>query len=294
MLMDKIYFKYEDDIINPCWDNVFKAIFTKDTLESRGALEFLLSAIIGRILSVVLITANEPPVDNINERQIRYDINCKFDDGDLCNIEMTLSPDSSEPLRLEYYSCKLFTSQDIRGKDKSYKDLKHSYQIALLVDAPMFEDDVFVHNFGQYDKVNQISLNGRSHIITIELSKLEQIAKKPVSDMTALERWAVFFRYTPDKDKRELVNEIIESEEGIAMGAQVLLNISKDEKERARLTSEYKFAVDLQSKTLDARRAGAANRDIEIAQNAIAMGMDTETIIKLTGLTYEKVEDLRV
>jgi len=57
--MDKIYFKYEDEIINPCWDNVFKAIFTKDTPESRGALEYLLSAIIGRTLTVILITANE-------------------------------------------------------------------------------------------------------------------------------------------------------------------------------------------------------------------------------------------
>jgi len=25
IIMGKIYFKYEDDIINPCWDNVFKA-----------------------------------------------------------------------------------------------------------------------------------------------------------------------------------------------------------------------------------------------------------------------------
>jgi len=83
-----------------------------------------------------------------------------------------------------------------------------------------------------------------SHIIVIELAKLEQIAQKPVEEMTALERWAVFFRYTPDKDKRELVNEIIESEEGIAMAGQVLLHISKDERERARLTSEYKYAVD--------------------------------------------------
>ena len=36
------------------------------------------------------------------------------------------------------------------------------------------------------------------------------------------------------------------------MAGQVLPSISKDEKERARLTSEYKFAVDLQSKLVDA------------------------------------------
>ena len=295
--MDKIYFKYEDDIINPCWDNVFKAIFTKDTPESRGALEFLLSAILGRILSVVLITANEPPVDSLNERQIRYDISCKFDNGDLCNIEMTLSPDSFEPVRLEYYSSKLFTTQDIRGKDKSYNDLKHSYQIALLVNDPMYKDDVFVHHFKHYDEENKVSLGGRSHIIVIELAKLEQIAKKPVAEMTALERWAVFFRYTPDKDKRELVNEIIESEEGIAMAGQVLLHISKDERERARLTSEYKYAVDQQSKEVDAKRKGvlegAKNKAMEIVRNALLMNMPTEDIVRLTGLTVAEVDHLR-
>ena len=70
--MEKIYIRYEDDIINPCWDNVFKAIFTKDAPESRSALEYFISAILKRNLSVLSIVANEPPVDNLNERQIRY------------------------------------------------------------------------------------------------------------------------------------------------------------------------------------------------------------------------------
>jgi predicted transposase/invertase (TIGR01784 family) len=290
MLMEKIYFKYEDDIINPCWDNVFKATFTKDTPESRGALEYLLTAILKRKLTVLSIVANEPPVDDVNERQIRYDINCKFNDGELCNIEMTLNPDTYEPVRLEYYSSKLFISQDIRGKNKSYRDLKRSYQIALIVNAPIIEDDVFVHNFKYYDEENSISLNGRSHIITIELSKLEQIAQKPVAEMTALERWAVFFRYTPDKDKRELVNEIIKLEEGIAMAGQVLLHISKDEKERARLTSEYKFAVDLQSKMVDARRGGHE----DVARNLLKMRMPLEQIVEATGLSLDEVNGLQV
>ena len=70
------------------------------------------------------------------------------------------------------------------------------------------------------------------------------------------------------------MNEIIEIEEGIAIGAQVLLTISKGEKERARLTSEYKFAVDLQSKMVDARRS----REIEIARNFLRMNIQIEQI----------------
>ena len=136
-----------------------------------------------------------------------------------------------------------------------------------------------------------ISLNGKL-LITVELSKLEQIAKKPVAEMTALERWAVFFRYTPDKDKRELVNEIIKFEEGIAMAGQVLLNISKDERERARLTSEYKFAVDLQSKIVDARRGDMYEQAITIAKNLMTMNISLDQIVTATGLTHDEVEGL--
>jgi len=157
------------------------------------------------------------------------------------------------------------------------------------VNAPVFKDEVFVHNLKYYDEKNKVSLNGRSHIITIELTKLEKIAKKPVAEMTPLERWAVFFKYTTDKEKRELVNEIIESEEGIAMAGQVLLSISKDEHERARLTSEYKYAVDLQSKVVNARRAA----EREIAQNFLRMNIPIEQIAAGTGLTADDVESLR-
>ena len=80
------------------------------------------------------------------------------------------------------------------------------------------------------------------------------------------------------------------------MAGQVLLNISKDEKERARLTSEYKFAVDLQSKMVDARRdgryEGSNERALTIARNMMIDGESIEKIIKYTGLTCEEIENL--
>jgi hypothetical protein len=69
-----IRFDDNDDLIDICLDNVFKAVFTKNTPESRGALSKLLSALIGRELAVLAITANEPPIDNLRDRQIRFDI----------------------------------------------------------------------------------------------------------------------------------------------------------------------------------------------------------------------------
>ena len=46
--MMKIRFDDDDDLIDIRFDNVFKAVFTKETPASRGALSRLVSALIGR------------------------------------------------------------------------------------------------------------------------------------------------------------------------------------------------------------------------------------------------------
>jgi hypothetical protein len=246
--MTNIRFSYDDDIIDIRFDNVFKAVFTKDTSASRGALSGLLSALIGRNLTVLSITANEPPIDNIRDRQIRYDIACRAETGELINVEMSLNPDRFEPVRLEFHAGKLFTGQDIRGNDRTYDDLETACQIAILGKGRFFPDDDFFHRFEYYDPDRQVSLQGRSRIITLELSKVEGVAKKPVRTMTAAEQWAYFFQYLTDKKRRRTINELLAAAEGIAMASEVLMTITRDEVERARLVSEYKYEMDTQSR----------------------------------------------
>jgi predicted transposase/invertase (TIGR01784 family) len=288
--MKQLKLSPDDKLLNPCWDNVFKAIFTKETPESRGALCKLLSAIIGRDVQVIAITTNEPPIENIRDRQIRFDISVKLD-GELSNIEMTMYPRAFEHLRLEYYVARFFVSQDIRGVDKNYDDLQKTYQIALINDS-IFPDQSFVHVFEYYDREHDISLNGQTKIITVELSKLEETIQKPVETMSVVEKWAVFFRYCLDKDRRELINTLIRDEEGITMASEVLLSISKDEIERARLLSEYKFEVDLQSDRVHARREGIKEGIKEVARSALAEGASLEFIHKITGLTEAEIRKL--
>ncbi|MCL2138614.1 MAG: Rpn family recombination-promoting nuclease/putative transposase [Treponema sp.] len=94
------YVQPNDDPLDIRMDNVFKAVFTKDTPESTGALSGLVSALIGRGVSIVSILANEPPADNVRDRQIRFDIKCRAENGELVNVEMCLNPDVFEPIRL--------------------------------------------------------------------------------------------------------------------------------------------------------------------------------------------------
>jgi predicted transposase/invertase (TIGR01784 family) len=290
--MARIHFDDTDDIIDIRQDNVFKAVFTKNTPESQGALSELLSAIIGRSLVVTTITANEPPPDSLRDRQIRFDINCQAENGELVNVEMSFNPEAFEPLRLEFYVGKLFTGQDIRGADKEYDDLKQTYQIAFLDKERFFPDDDFFHTFEYYDPARRVSLGGRSRIITLELSKLEPVVAKPPEAMTAPEHWAVFFRYLTDTKKRGTINEIVQLEEGISMASQVLMTISKDEAERARLMSEYKYVVDTQSKVVTAKREGEKNKAIAVAKKALAKGSTPEFVADITGLSLDEIAGL--
>ena len=237
-------------------DNVFKAVFTQNTPASQGALSKLVSALIGREISIIAIAPNEPAVENTHDRQIRFDISCKAENGELVNVEMSINPDRSEPERLEFYTGKLLISQDIRGAERDYNDLQPAYQIAILAKNRFFDDDEVLHTFEYYDPVHGMSLNGKSRIITLELSKFNEIIMKPAEGMSAAERWGSFFRYLTNKAKRGKINEIIACEEGIAMASEVLLCISRDEVERARQLSEYKYELDTQSRIVGALRKG--------------------------------------
>jgi len=163
---DPIPFGDGQRIMDIRFDPVFKGVFTKDTAKSRGALSGLISALIGRTVTVETIIANEPPVDDTRQRYLRFDVACKTTKGEPVNVEMCFNPKAHEPIRLEYHTARLFLRQDIHGQDKTYNDLKETYQIAILAKTKFFPDENFAHNFLYYDPDNRISLGGKTRIIT--------------------------------------------------------------------------------------------------------------------------------
>jgi flagellar biosynthesis/type III secretory pathway protein FliH len=134
-----------------------------------------------------------------------------------------------------------------------------------------------------------VSLNGRSRIITLELSKLDKVVKKPIKDMSAPELWGVFFRYLQDKAKRGIINEILELEEGIAMASEVLMTIIRDEVERARLESELKYELDTQSKLVHAKREGIREGMQEGERKGMQKGEQKIINLLKSGKTPEEI-----
>jgi predicted transposase/invertase (TIGR01784 family) len=110
--------------------------------------------------------------------------------------------------------------------------------------------------------------------------------------MTDLEKWAVFFRYANVPTQRETVNKIIESKEALQMAGDLLLSVTQDERERAKLRSRRMFQTDMQSDLATAEDEGEKRGRLAIARNLIEMNMPLDQIVMATGLTREEVENL--
>ena len=72
------------------------------------------------------------------------------------------------------------------------------------------------------------------------------------------------------------------------MASEVLITISKDEIERARLESELKYELDTQSKLAYAKQEGRE----EVARNALSKGIPLDLIQDITGLDAETIREL--
>src|SRR3989339_54526 len=294
----KSYIDLNADILPPTDDCIFKSLLTRDEPESKIVLMDIISNIIGRKVVSVAILNNEIPTTDITQLQERLDVNCKIDDGDFINIEMQASkirsslPSTMKSLinRMTYYLCDLYSSQGIKGK--SYDKLEKAYQITLTDFTVFQERKEFINHF-QFRNENCEVLTADVNMIFLELSKLEEILKKPVSEMSPLEMWLVFFEYVDDKDKREIVNKIIDVKEEISMAGEMLQNISKDDYERAKFLSRKKFVNDRESDLNSSRDAGMKAGMEKVIIAALREGASIEFIEKITGFDKRLIEEIK-
>lgn len=295
----------EADILPPSDDRVFKLLLTSP--EAKPGLMDLISAIINRPVIDIVVRNNELPPGDTQEKAERFDVNCRIDDGTQIDLEMQAShieeaDDGHQNLKGKsiYYLCDLHSSQPSKGV-RRYDKLAQTYQVTFCSYTVFPNRAGYVNSFSmRHDSDNEL-LTDAIRVVYVELSKLGEIMKKPVNDMTDLEKWAEFFQYASDPTRRETVNQVIDSKEVLQMAGNLLMSISQDEKERAVFRSRRMYQTDLQSNLATAedrgerrgRVKGRAEGMIEVARNALRMGMPVEDIIRLTGLTQEDVENIQ-
>ncbi len=299
------------DILPPSDDRIFKLILTAP--ESKPVLVDLISSIIGRQVADVLVRNNELPPGDMEEKAERLDVNCRLDDGTQIDLEMQASHiqegSGGEHRNLKgksiYYLCDLHSSQDSKGI-RRYDRLAQTYQVTFCSYTVFANRKEYINSFSLRHDVDNELLSDKIRIIFIELSKLDGIMKKSVSSMTDMEKWAVFFRYASEPVYRKEVNKVIESKEALQMAGNLLMSVSKDERERAVYRSRKMYQTDLESNLATAEErgmrigekkgisTGKREEKTRIALNALKMNIPIEIIAKLTGFTCEEVENLKL
>jgi len=237
----------------------------------------------------------ELPIANIKEKRERFDVNCSIDDGTQVEVEMqsqTMKGDNQAinhkiiKDRSIYYLCDLHSKQ--AGHGVRYDKLLRSFQVTFCGYTIFPKCKDFISRFSfRDDKGNELS--NAVGIIFIELSKLNDIIKKPVEDMTGEEQWSLFFAYGGEVNYINLINGLGKARSEIKMASELLSTISQDENERARFRARWKSERDAEHD----RAVVRDERSAEIAKNMLINGEPIEKIVLYTGLTAKEINDLQ-
>jgi hypothetical protein len=129
------------------------------------------------------------------------------------------------------------------GRGVRYADFYNSYQIMICNYNVFNWDNELAEKFTYRNECGR-QLSDITAAIFIDLTQADKIVKKPVTEMTAVEQWAVFLAKANDPGCRDAINEILKRKEGIYVAYEMLTSISTDENERARFRSRRIWQMD--------------------------------------------------
>jgi predicted transposase/invertase (TIGR01784 family) len=314
------------DILPPYDDRLFKVIMTAP--EAKPVLMLVTSEIIRNSVVDVQVRNTELPVSDINEKAQRFDVSCLVNDNSQVDIEMQASRMKDETdrdneilrARSIYNLCDLHASQRSRGIE--YNRLNRTYQVTFC-GYPIYEwHPDLIYRFDMRHETGNWLLHDAIQAVFVGLTKLGDVIKKPVERMTDMEKFSIFLRYADKPDYRDIVNRVIETKEALAVAGEVLMSVSKDERERAILRNRRIAQMDYDSNMLTAERIGRMEGEklgeerglkigeekgrmegkiegerakaLSIAQSLLSTNLSIEEIAQATGLTRKEIEDLRI
>ena len=216
--------------------------------------------------------------------------------------------------------CALYAKQESKGIP--FNSLSRTYQVMFCGFTVFRDRKDFINAFSmRHDKDNGL-LHNAIQSIFVELTKLREVLKKPIEQMTNMERFAIFLKYADNLRYRKIVNDVIKSKEELVVASEVLQSISRDEQERAIFHSRRMFQMDMESNLASAEQRGRTAGIIEgkkagiiegkkagiiegitegerakalsIAQGLLSTNLTIEEIARVTGLAVEEVDHLRM
>ncbi len=293
-------------------DYAFKQMFGSEK-NKRITIVFL-NAILKRTgrntIQEVAFMSQEVGGEYKEVKQSRLDIVVKTQDQQMINIEIQLSNQHDMFKRTLYYWAQLYTSQLQKGM--GYYKLVPTITVNIC-NFTVFPQNVDYHStFHLYEDKTLKRLAIQDDVLEvhfIEMNKfLEQWHKgqlKPLDDILA--RWLLLLGMV-DARKKKVYDKIFCELEELAMKDEHLLEafnaweeLSLSQEDVIAYQSRLKYILDEEAKLEDVKHMaeqkgieeGKKEEKEEIANNLLANNMDIDFISKITGLSVERIEEIK-
>lgn len=137
-------------------------------------------------------------------------------------------------------------------------------------------------------------LAGKLNVIFFDLIKIHKFFGTPPEKLTKLEKWGLFLSYASDENKKDYIESLIKSEEGLMKAKSSLLTVSQDEINWAIENSIHTAICDYNTERMNLLEKGAQQNAIASAKNLLKMDLLTpEQIAQAVSLPLEQVRDLQ-
>lgn len=277
------------ELLKPKNDVVFQALFTrgKESI-TKAMLEDILKI---KIHKLELDKSKDLLNENKEDKNGRLDLRAVINDNIECDIEIQMSTHEKMIERFLYYWAKMYAANLKTGE--KYKGLRKTISI-IIVDDYMTQFKAIKKSYTKWqlreEEYKNIILTNFCQISIIELPKA--IKEYETNKEDEILQWMMFLENPEDME----VTKIMEENEDIKEAKEELDKISQDDILRRMALKADLARRDHEQCMYEAkrngRREGRKEGKIEVAKNMLKEGIPIDTVIKLTGLTKEEIENI--
>jgi len=282
--------KETKELLIPKIDVVFHSLFR---IGNENITKAIISAVTKEKINKIDLDNNRHILGRYPEEKLGIlDLKATLDNGTICNVEIQLADNKDTAERFLYYWSRIYSSQLIKGED--YGKINKVIGI-IIIDYEFnktrkIEDLSTKWKIREVSKGEEIELTDVFELYIIELPKAKRILEKDASNKLA--QWMLFLNNPNEKEVAKIMNENKEIKEAM----NELEEMSKD-KELRRVAELREKAIRDEKNGLrhareDGLREGIERNNREVAKKMKEKHIQIETIVEITKLTKEEIENL--
>ena len=272
-------------IYNPMNDVLFKFIFGKD--ERKNITIDLLNAILNRTgkqaIKDIQFKNSEIVPYYEDDKLTRLDIFCITEDETKIDVEVQLINKKDMERRSLFYWSQMYLMGLNKGDD--YITLNPAITINIL-GHKIFPNEPLHSMYSIYNIETGRRLNEDLELHFLEIPKFQ---KKPIGEMTRMERWLAYFSNKLDTEEME---ELVMSDATIKKAVNDTDIFMMDFEERLKYINRQMAIMDYNTDMRVSREEGREEMANNIALAMLKKNEPIEKIAEYTGLTTEHIQEL--